>query len=317
MQLFKKILFVHDNDRDDQANFTRAVELAGESKAELTVLQVIDQLPRDFAIMITSLPEKEIVKLAVREQTHRLEKIVFRVAGRKTINIKVVVGREYLEIIKEVLQGNHDLVMKTVRGRGGVMGALFGSTAMHLLRECPCPVWLIHPDMGKQFKRIMVAVDVTPGEEEGQVLNDQIMKLAVSLSEQGKSELDIIHTWKKIDENFPTYAADYFPDDHAGIIKETENMHIGWLDSFLSRHDLNSICHHEYVLQGWADEIIVDFVQGHDIDLIVMGTVCRTGISGFFIGNTAEKILNRVQCSVLALKPEGFISPVQISQGRG
>jgi len=41
-----------------------------------------------------------------------------------------------------------------------------------------------------------------------------------------------------------------------------------------------------------------------------MGTVGRTGIQGFFIGNTAEEILNQVECSVLAVKPPGFQTPV-------
>ena len=43
-----------------------------------------------------------------------------------------------------------------------------------------------------------------------------------------------------------------------------------------------------------------------------MGTVCRTGIAGFFIGNTAEKTLQQVDCSVLMVKPEGFVSPVTV-----
>lgn len=46
--------------------------------------------------------------------------------------------------------------------------------------------------------------------------------------------------------------------------------------------------------------------------LLVMGTVTRTGIQGFLIGNTAEQILQRVACSVLAVKPDGVVSPVQI-----
>jgi nucleotide-binding universal stress UspA family protein len=45
-------------------------------------------------------------------------------------------------------------------------------------------------------------------------------------------------------------------------------------------------------------------------DLIVLGTVCRTGIAGFLIGNTAEQLLSWLDCSVLTLKPEGFQSPV-------
>lgn len=309
MQLFKKILLVHADNGDEQVNFDRAVALAGENKAELTVFQVVEQLPRDYSIMITSQAEEEmIMKLGVREHVHNLEKMVSGVRERIRITVKVVVGREYLEVIKEVLRNGHDLVMKTVRSKGGVKGALFGSTAMNLLRECPCPVWLIKPETGKRFKKIMVAVDVIPGEEEDQALNDQIMHSAVSVIGLGASELHVVNVWKKIGKNLLTYAAGYFPDED--ITREMENKHIGWLDDLVSRHDLESIFHYEHILHGRADEVIVNFAKEHEIDLVIMGTVCRTGIPGFFIGNTAEKILNRVQSSVLALKPEGFISPV-------
>ena len=52
-----------------------------------------------------------------------------------------------------------------------------------------------------------------------------------------------------------------------------------------------------------------------DVDLVVMGTVGRTGLKGLIMGNTAETILRSVRCSVLAVKPEGFVTPVRI-QGR-
>ncbi len=42
-----------------------------------------------------------------------------------------------------------------------------------------------------------------------------------------------------------------------------------------------------------------------------MGTVARSGIPGFMVGNTAEKILNRVDCSVMALKPKKWKSPIK------
>ncbi|HRE31359.1 MAG TPA: universal stress protein, partial [Candidatus Berkiella sp.] len=34
-------------------------------------------------------------------------------------------------------------------------------------------------------------------------------------------------------------------------------------------------------------------------------------IPGFIIGNTAENVLQKISCSLLALKPNGFISPVK------
>jgi universal stress protein E len=42
----------------------------------------------------------------------------------------------------------------------------------------------------------------------------------------------------------------------------------------------------------------------------VMGTIGRTGVKGLLIGETAERVLRRANCSVLALKPRGFRSPL-------
>ena len=46
--------------------------------------------------------------------------------------------------------------------------------------------------------------------------------------------------------------------------------------------------------------------------VIVMGTVCRTGVAGLLIGNTAEVVLQQAECAVLAVKPDGFLSPVTL-----
>ncbi len=52
-------------------------------------------------------------------------------------------------------------------------------------------------------------------------------------------------------------------------------------------------------------------------DLIVMGTVGRVGIPGLLIGNTAERILGDMSCSVLAVKPQGFVAPVSPAECQG
>jgi len=77
---------------------------------------------------------------------------------------------------------------------------------------------------------------------------------------------------------------------------------------------LEKVKHQVHLLKGKASGLIPELVKKRRINLIVMGTVCRTGIPGFFIGNTAEKVLHRVNCSVLAIKPEGFVTPVTLEQ---
>ena len=66
------------------------------------------------------------------------------------------------------------------------------------------------------------------------------------------------------------------------------------------------------VTDGRRPDVIAEFAKAHHVELIVMGTVARTGIPGLLIGNTAETILQRVDCSVLAVKPDGFVSPVTL-----
>ncbi|GAL17372.1 universal stress protein family 1 [Vibrio maritimus] len=63
-------------------------------------------------------------------------------------------------------------------------------------------------------------------------------------------------------------------------------------------------------LHGRADDLIPKCVRERDVDVLVMGTVARTGISGFVIGNTAENVLQSIHCSLVALKPQGFKTPI-------
>ena len=67
-----------------------------------------------------------------------------------------------------------------------------------------------------------------------------------------------------------------------------------------------------HLVKGWARKEIPDLVRRIGADLVVMGTVARTGIGGLLMGNTAEMILSQIDCSVLAAKPEGFVTPVTL-----
>jgi nucleotide-binding universal stress UspA family protein len=67
-----------------------------------------------------------------------------------------------------------------------------------------------------------------------------------------------------------------------------------------------------HLVRGSARREIPALAKRLDADLVVMGTVGRTGIPGLLMGNTAETILQQVECSVLAIKPPGFVTPVTL-----
>ena len=88
-----------------------------------------------------------------------------------------------------------------------------------------------------------------------------------------------------------------------------EAAHRGALDDLLADFRDEGITPH--LVEGRAGDVIAEVAGRLEVDLIVIGTVGRTGVPGFLIGNTAERVLDSVECSVLTLKPEGFETPVQ------
>ena len=67
-----------------------------------------------------------------------------------------------------------------------------------------------------------------------------------------------------------------------------------------------------HLLKGEPEDVIPQFARDNAVDLIVMGTVALTGIAGLLIGSTAERLLRHVECSLLTVKPEEFVSPVKL-----
>lgn len=304
MQRFERILFVNDPGVSAGPAFQRAVRLAAANEAQLTVIEVGEELPRSMDNL-----QKAFSKLN-EDRLHEISEI----ARSKGIdaNVRLLVGTPFIEIIREVVQGGHDLVIKSAEGRSGMSNILFGSTDLHLLRKCPCPVWIVKPSKRKKYARILAAVDPDPSEPENAGLNQKILELASSLAAREHSELHILHTWYFTYESRLRSGRFKIPKTEVDrMVKDTRNKHKTWLDDLLSRHDFQDLKVKVHLLKGDPGDLIPLTAQKKRVELIVMGTVARTGLPGFIIGNTAEKALTAVDCSVLAVKPGSFVTPVE------
>ena len=150
MKRFKNILLVFEEGVRGEAALERAATLAKENGAQLTVVEVIGELPPDARRLVSvwrPLLAEDPQELVVRERQEQLTQCTESmwqqgVEGRT----KVLVGDPFLEVTREVLRNGHDLVMMTAEGKCGVKEWLFGTTSMHLMRKCPCPIWVMKPN---------------------------------------------------------------------------------------------------------------------------------------------------------------------------
>ena len=216
-----------------------------------------------------------------------------------------------IKIIQHVIQKGHDLLIKEAEPRDGKGG--FKAIDMELLSKCPVPVWLCRPiNHSRQHIQVAVAIDPQSQEPAAANLSRRMLQLSRSLADSCSGGLHIVSCWDYIFEEYlrRNVWIKVSDDELIRTVREAQNEHRAALERLIEASGISGTryVHH---LRGKADELIPDFVKDKKIDVLVMGTVARTGIPGFMIGNTAENIVQKLSCSLLALKPQGFVSPVK------
>lgn len=312
MQRFKRILFIDSGDKSDKAAWNRAVHLASTNKAKLTVFDAVVVEDHDIYDESTASKLKTLQKARFQERRKELQQIcdaaVAKNPGLK-VKVDVVYGNLAREAIRAVLEKKHDLVIKSPEGGDGTRNVLFGGTDQKLIRKCPCAVWMVKPSRKKTFRNVLAAVDTGRSEKEATELAKRILSLSTSLAKAEKSKLHILHVWQFKNE------AKLRGRAIGGVViasleRDLESANQAQLDRLIQHFSYDKKV--VQLIKGRPNEVIPYYAREHDIDLIVMGTVGRSGIAGLLIGNTAENILQTVDCSVLMLKPQGFKSPIKL-----
>ena len=228
-----------------------------------------------------------------------------------SVDTSNAVGLPFIEVTKKVQQDNYDLVILSAKESNEPRKRFFGSTTVHLMRKCPCPVLAVGPQEAKPIKRIVAAIDAYAPTEEGHKLNGNILRMASNIAALENAELHVVHAWKLPDDNYLRGWGTTSEIERLEIVMKKQQDRQKHMDNIIEKNVFADQPTITKLLEGSAQEKIPQYIEENDIDLIVMGTVCRIGIPGYFIGNTAESILSEVSCSVLTLKPEGFVSPVE------
>jgi universal stress protein E len=309
MNRFQNIIYFADGAREADQALHRAFRLAESNHARLTLVDVIEPIdpPGDLADRF----KIDLASMLRKQRQEELEALGEPLRGPEClIYPKVLTGTPFIEVIKAVREGGYDLVIKSARPTEGLSGRLLGSTDLHLLRKCPCPVWVDRPGGEAHYSRILAAVDpMAPAEDNCARL---VMDLATSLAQRESATLGVIHAWGLHGESLlrdGRFRVD--PGELERLLAATESTHRACLAELLSGYDMTPYDGRVSLVKAEAAKAIRETAAQSQADLIVMGTVGRSGIPGLFIGNTAESVLQTTRASILAVKPPPFVTPVR------
>ena len=324
MKRFRNILCVCPSTDLQTKALKQALSVARNNQARLTVVDVI---PRGIlsAGGLPGVPSADDLKSRIgNSRGQALRSHVQRAGGGDEVETDVFFGTLFLEVIRAVVQDGYDLVIKAAEDPGWTQ-RLFGSDDMHLLRKCPCPVWMLGPTDKPDYKTIVAAVDLDLPEPEkigrqgsaNQSLNQKIIDLAVSMSISGFAQLHLIHSWDAPELDFASLWTNTPEATEPRLLDAERSRHQNAMNDLTEKiRDQIGADNYDYISpevhlpRGDARTAVAEHVRKVNADLVIMGTVARTGIKGLIIGNTAEAILDQLPCSVIAVKPDGFVSPV-------
>lgn len=323
MQKFNNIVYVFDGEINAlSASFTQAVNLAKNNQANLTVLKIHPDIK---AAGFSNLTDEDFKSKVLAYEQDILNELVSSLDEMLNAIAEIRFGKKYIEVIRAVQEKQYDLVIKEADGIDW-LDRLFGSDDMHLLRKCPCPVWLMNKNKWTESKtkdkHIIAAIDFgdefeSDSREVNYELNQTILELSSLLALSEMATLHVVNAYDVPHAGFiglwveqpDKVEKDLFEHEYKKC-RQQMNIMMENLKQTLGEETFKYLSPKIHILQGAPDRELPKLASDMEADLMVMGTVGRSGVAGVIIGNTAETILSQIQCSVLAVKPDGFVSPI-------
>jgi universal stress protein E len=228
---------------------------------------------------------------------------------KTSINIECQVvwhNRPFEAIIEQVIEHNYDIVIKGTHQHDKLKSVVFTPTDWHILRKCPCPVLLVKEHEWPENGNIIAALNVGSDEEEHHSLNVKITEEAKQLASLIQGNVHLVNSFPGTPVNIAIEIPEFNSAEYNNtMLKHHQQAMISHAEQF----NINVVNTH--VEEGLPETVREQVAEQVDAELVILGTVGRTGISAALIGNTAEHVIDQLNCDVLALKPDGYVSPLQ------
>jgi universal stress protein E len=299
------VVAVRDPAARKQLAVRKAARIAGRCDAKLTLFHAFSTpypvpraLPTDSA---------GILEAIATERRHQLQALAkpLRAAGLK-VHCEVAWDFPPAEaIVRHVLATKPDLLVAESHRHSRIARWFLANTDWELIRECPCPVWFVKTPRFARRPLFLVAVDPTHARAKPSRLDDRLIAAAALAMAGTDGQLALVHA-EDVLRPLPAAVITgvIAPDVLQSEIDRTRTATRRALDRLAARHGVKEA--QRIMRPGLPADVITAAAAQLKADVLVMGVVSRSGLQRPFIGNTAETVLDAVDCDLLIVKPQGF-----------
>lgn len=253
----------------------------------------------------------EALYAAIRHRTKGLARLA-RPLQKAGIMVDCVVEWDFPAhdaIVRHALKSKPDVVVAESHHHNKLARWLLANTDWELIRACPCPLWFVKSRQLPASPSILAAVDPLHAHAKPSQLDDLILDEAEALTRQLGGSINVAHAYAAPLSNT---SATFIEPLRIPIAPDRAQRFVAGIrqqvDTLAEQHDIDS--GHRFIREGDPVTVISSLVAKLKADVVVMGAVSRSGLQRSFIGNTAEKLIDKVRCDVLIIKPAGFKTAV-------
>lgn len=316
MQTIKKILVVIDPDKPEQPALTKALLFAKQQPITIKLLSCL-YYPSVMASNFLSTKQLEKTQSEIINTNQvKLNKLIDQ-NTQKHVTFETEVMWHwpvYQGILKVVTSFQPDLVVKATHPHKTIAKRFFTPTDWYLLKACPAPVLLVKNREWTENTTIVAAIDPEHNLSAKSELDRNILKTGYVASSALTMQLQAIHCfdpsyWDILLEAVDKSGmwADVFSFDQ----EQNESM---VLEKLRYQHNLKFAkecsefvpnSENQHIISGDIEEVMPKTLGQLRAGILVLGTTYRTGL----LGSTAQKLIETVDCDLLAIKPTGFEAP--------
>jgi universal stress protein E len=301
----QNLLVVITREKPDQPALERALLFGEHGPICITLFSALYNPALELTALLAPNERKILRQQALNARENYLNQLKERFQNQQiTINTHVVWHKKTAQAVVEYTHDHEiDITVKRISSDANSENPFIMPTDWHLLRFCNSALLLVKDQEWKRSKPILAAVCPTSDIEEHQKLNHSILDYSHYLAELLGSKPHVINCFVSPVLDAPLELAII---SNEKLKQKVAQHHTEKLNELIEQHPYSS--QQSHVVEGLPEIKIPQLAEELGAQLVVMGTVGRTGLTAAFMGNTAERVLSRLKCEVLALKPEDFES---------
>lgn len=300
MKFPQNLLVFVSGKRREHIALARALKFAEFYDINLHLLSCIYDPGTDLSPILSAQQKSQLREEKINERQEYLAHLKAKIES-KGIPVTTHVKWER-KIQHAVIQAceelSPDLVIKRISEKASSLNPFTMPVDWQLLRHCPAPLLLVKDSQWQIPAPVLAAVNATAENPEEKAFNSDIIEYAKLLSRLTDMPPHVITTHiSPIIDNAVTMRGLNLDE----LRKQANQLNHEKLVQLTADKNIQS--ENLHIIEGLAEDRIPAQANTLGAQLVVMGTISRKGLQGAFMGNTAETVLTKLQCEVLALKP--------------